>query len=156
MGMVGYFPPLVEQARANGTRLTVLELDDRWLQEADEEGDEFVVTLNPEDLRQCRSVVCTGTTLINQSIDSVLKHCRGAEQIMMVGPTVGCLPDPLFDRGVTTLGGSRVVDLEMFLKLWAGQQKWRGATKRYALSSGTTYPGFEALVSAAARRRGPP
>jgi len=29
MGMVGYFPPLVEQARANGTRLTVLELDDR-------------------------------------------------------------------------------------------------------------------------------
>ncbi|MAG31292.1 MAG: hypothetical protein CL908_10445 [Deltaproteobacteria bacterium] len=151
LGLVGYFPPLVEQARADGIHLTVLELDDRWLQESDE----FVVTLDPKDLGTCNKLVCTGTALINQTIDSVLPYCRSAEHKLIVGPTVGCLPDPLFDRGLTALGGCRVVDLEKFLRLWAGQQKWRGATRRYELSRRTGYPGVEALLSAAGTRRGP-
>ena len=148
VGMVGYFPPLVEQVRSAGTRLTVLELDERWVQEADE----FIVTLEPEHLSECNKVVCTGTVLVNQTVDSVLQYCRGAAQIMIVGPTVGCLPEPLFERGVTMLGGSRVVDPERFVELWAAQQKWRGATDRYALSRGTDYPGIEALLSRAGAR----
>lgn len=149
VGMVGYFPPLVEQVRSAGTRLTVLELDDQWLQDADE----FLVTLDPQRLRGCNKVVCTGTVLVNQTVDSVLQHCRGAGQILIVGPTMGCLPDPLFDRGVTLLGGSQVVDAERFIELWAAQQKWRGATRRYALSRATGYPGIEALLSKAGSRR---
>ncbi len=143
VGMVGYFPPLVEQIRSNGTRLTVLELDQYWLQEADE----FVVTLDSEHLIECNKVVCTGTVLANQTIDSVLQHCRGAAQILVVGPTAGCLPEPLFDRGLTMLGGNRVVDPEKFLELWTTRQKWRTATKRYALSRETGYPGIVELLS---------
>ncbi len=150
LGMVGYFPPLVEQVRSAGTRLTVLELNERWLQEADQ----FVVTLDPALLGACNKVVCTGTALVNQTIDSVLQHCRGAGQILIVGPTIGCLPEPLFDRGVTTLGGSRVVDPARFVEQWAAQQKWRGATERYALSRETGYPGIEALLSTASSGRG--
>tara|TARA_B100002003_G_scaffold251813_1_gene297789 strand:+ start:8732 stop:9646 length:915 start_codon:yes stop_codon:yes gene_type:complete len=149
IGMVGYFPPLVEQVRADGIRLTVLELDERWLQD----GDDFAVTLEPARLSECNKVLCTGTVLVNQTVDSALQHCRGAAQIMIVGPTVGCLPDPLFDRGLTMLGGTRVVDTEKFLALWAAQEKWRDATKRYALSGGTGYPGIEALMSTLATRR---
>lgn len=148
VGMVGYFPPLVEQVRSAGTRLTVLELDESWVQEADE----FIVTLDPGQLSECNKVVCTGTVLVNQTVDSVLQYCRGAVQIMIVGPTVGCLPDPLFDRGVTMLGGSRIVDPARFIELWAAQQKWRGATERYALGRGTDYPGFETLLSRAGSR----
>ena len=149
VGMVGYFPPLVKQMRDNGTRLTVLERDPFWLQEADE----VIVTLDPEHLSECNKVVCTGTVLVNQTVDSVLQHCRGARQILIVGPTVGCLPDPLFDRGLTMLGGNRVVDLEKFLALWTAQQRWRDATKRYALSGGTGYPGIESLLATAESRR---
>jgi|TARA_Y100000310_G_scaffold277758_1_gene295749 hypothetical protein len=143
VGMVGYFPPLVEQVRRDDVPLTVLELDERWLQEADD----FVVTLEPERLQECNKVLCTGTVLVNQTVDSVLQHCRGAAQIQIFGPTIGCLPEPLFDRGVTLLGGSRVVNVDKFIELWAAQQKWRDATERYALSTATGYPGIEALLS---------
>jgi len=142
IGMIGYFPPLVEQIRSAGTRLTVLELDQQWLQEADE----FVVTLDPEHLCECNKVVCTGTVLVNQTVDSVLQYCREAEQILIVGPSIGCLPDPLFDRGVTLLGGSRVVDTERFIKLWSSQQKWRDTTERYVLTREAGYPGIDALL----------
>jgi len=93
---------LVGQIRTNGTRLTVLELDQYWLQEADE----FLVTLDSEHLRECNKVVCSGTVLANQTIDSVLQHCRGAAQTLIAGPTVGCLPKPLFDRGLTHLAAT--------------------------------------------------
>ncbi len=142
IGMVGYFAPLVKQARADGVRVTVLELDEYWL--GDDEG--VTVTLDPEHLSECNKIVCTGTVMVNGTVDSVLKHCRRATQILMVGPTVGCLPEPLFERGVTMLGGSRVVNTERFLTLWAAKEKWRDASERYVLSA--DYPGLEALLPA--------
>ncbi len=143
VGMVGFFPPLVEQVRALGLPLTVVELDERWLQSADG----FDVTLNPEHLRDCNKIVCTGTVLINQTIDALMEHCGHAEQMFIVGPTMGCLPDPLFDRGVTLLGGCSVVDSERFIELWTRQEKWRGTTRRYVLSKENGYPGYQSLLA---------
>ena len=73
IGLVGYFPPLVEQLRPLHIPLTVLELDKKWLQS---EG-EFEVTLEPTRLARCNKVLCTATTLINHTLDSVLPHCAG-------------------------------------------------------------------------------
>jgi uncharacterized protein (DUF4213/DUF364 family) len=144
VGMIGYFPPLVEQVRAQGVPLTVVELNEKWLQHTDD----FEVTLDLARLSSCNKVVCTGTVLINQTIDSVLANCGNAEQILIVGPTTGCLPDPLFDRGVTLLGGSIVVDHCKFAQLWAAQEKWRRTTRRYVLRKGEGFPGYQALVKA--------
>jgi uncharacterized protein (DUF4213/DUF364 family) len=142
VGMVGYFPPLVEQVRAQGVPLTVVELNEKWLQRADN----FEVTLDLAHLNNCNKVVCTGTALINQTIDSVIENCVSADQIFIVGPTVGCLPDPLFDRGVTMLGGSLVVDPEKFVRLWAAQEKWRVTTRRYVLRRDEGFPGYQTLL----------
>jgi len=143
VGMVGYFPPLVEQVRARGVPLTVMELNEKWLQRTDG----LEVTLDLVHLNSCNKVVCTGPVLINQTLDSVLEHCGNAEQILIVGPTTGCLPDPLFDRGVTLLGGSVVVDHRKFLQLWAAQEKWRRTARRYVLRRGEGFPGYQALLA---------
>jgi uncharacterized protein (DUF4213/DUF364 family) len=143
VGMVGYFPPLVEQVRARGVPLTVVELNEKWIQRTDG----LEVTLDLAHLNSCNKVVCTGTVLINQTLDSVLEHCGNAEQILIVGPTTGCLPDPLFDRGVTLLGGSVVVDHRKFLQLWAAQEKWRRTARRYVLRRGEGFPGYQALLA---------
>jgi hypothetical protein len=143
VGMIGYFPPLVEQVRAQGVPLTVVELNEKWLQRADD----FEVTSDLAHLNSCNKVVCTGTVLINQTIDSVMENCGNAEQILIVGPTTGCLPDPLFDRGVTLLGGSIVVDHRKFVQLWAAQEKWRRTTRRYVLRRGEGFPGYQALLT---------
>ena len=143
VGMIGYFPPLVEQVQAQGVPLTVVELNEKWLQRTDD----FEVTLDLAHLNRCNKVVCTGTVLINQTIDSVMENCASAEQVLVVGPTVGCLPEPLFDRGVTLLGGSIVVDHRKFVQLWAAQQKWRRTTNRYVLRRGEGFPGYQALLA---------
>ena len=142
VGMVGFFPPLVEQVRQMGLPLTVIELDERWLQQ----DGQFVVTLEPEKLDDCSKIICTGTVLVNQTIDDLLPHFGNARQIFIVGPTVGCLPDPLFERGITQLGGCAVLDTARFLRLWTAQKKWRDSTRRYVLSRGSAYPGFLQLL----------
>jgi len=142
VGMVGYFPPLVEQVREMSLPLTVIELDEQWLQS----DDQFEVTLKPEKLKDCSKIICTGTVLVNQTIDDLLPHFSNARQIFIVGPTVGCLPDPLFDRGITQLGGCTVLDSAQFLRLWAAQEKWRDSTRRYVLSRDSTYPGCLQLL----------
>ena len=142
VGMVGYFPPLVEQVREMGLPLTVIELDEQWLQN----DEQFEVTLDPEKLKDCSKIICTGTVLVNQTIDDLLPYFSNASQIFIVGPTVGCLPDPLFDRGITQLGGCTVLDSAQFLRLWATQEKWRDSTRRYVLSRNSTYPGCLQLL----------
>ncbi len=145
VGMVGYFPPLVEQVREMGLPLTVIELDEQWLQ-SDQNDEEFEVTLEPKKLKDCSKIICTGTVLVNQTIDDLLPHFSNAKQIFIVGPTVGCLPDPLFDRGITQLGGCTVLDNAQFLRLWAAEEKWRDSSKRYVLSRDSTYPGWAQLL----------
>ena len=141
VGLVGYFPPLVGQLRGLNIPLTVLELDEKWLQH----GNEFEVTLNPDRLAPCNKVLCTATTLINRTLDSVLPHCAEAKQIFLIGPTAGCLPDPLFARGVSGIGGCQVLDPTRFITLWSTQQRWRQVTRRYIITS-KNYLGFESLL----------
>ncbi len=145
IGMVGYFPPLVQRIRDMKLPLTVIELDPQWLQQ----GDDFEVTLDASRLSRCNKILCTGTMLINQTLDPVLQFAGNAEQILQVGPTVGCLPDPLFSRGITAIGGRQVVDCERFLELWKGDEPWNVATRRYSIAA-DSYPGFHTLVEQAA------
>ncbi|MCP4377130.1 MAG: hypothetical protein GY794_13245 [bacterium] len=142
VGMVGFFPPLVEQVRDMGIALTVIELDEQWLQH----DEQFEVTLEPAKLKDCNKIICTGTVLVNQTIDDLLPYFCNASQVLVVGPTVGCLPDPLFDRGITQLGGCTILNKAQFLRLWMAQERWRDSTRRYVLSRGETYPGCLPLL----------
>lgn len=132
VGMVGYFPPLVDQIGALNIPLTVIELDDKWLRQ----DRNLEVTLDPSQLARCNKLLCTGTTLVNHTLDSVLAHSTAAEQFCLIGPTASCLPEPLYDRGVTGLCGCQVTDCERFIALWSSGQRWREATRRYYLRAG--------------------
>lgn len=106
IGMVGFFPPLLRAITEAGARLTVLEL------RADLAGahPDCTVTLDPTALRTCSQVLMTSTVLLNGSLDAVLAHCVNARRVAMIGPGASCLPQPLFDRGVTALGGIWIED----------------------------------------------
>lgn len=142
IGMVGYFPPLVEQIRQKNIALTVIELDQKWVQQ----GEDFVVTLDVSTLNRCNKVLCTGTVLINQTLDRILDHTSGAEEIYIIGPTVGCLPDPLFNRGVTAVGGRQISNSGQFINMWRMGETWRAASKRYVIHS-DFYPGYQATLA---------
>ena len=144
IGMIGLFPPLIAPIREAGARLTVLELKRELVRD---EG-EFRVTLDPAQLSSCEQVVSTCTVMLNDTLDAVLAACRNARHFALVGPTAGCVPDPLFARGVDSLGGRRVVDREGFLEAFRSGRKWGEHASKYVLGRGE-YPGLEELLARA-------
>ena len=65
VGMIGFFPPLVERVRAQGLPLTVVELRAELVKE--EPG--LSVTLDPKRLASCNKIVCTSTVLLNDTLE---------------------------------------------------------------------------------------
>ncbi len=148
LGMVGNFPSLVRQARERGARVTVVERKPHMVRE--EPG--LRITLEPTALDGCNKVVMTAATLINDSLDEMLGYCRSAREIVVVGPTAGCIPDPLFARGVTRVGGTRISASGLAIERLRGGAKLADAAQRYAIDP-AAYPGLAALL---ARASGPP
>ena len=143
IGMVGFFPPLVKQVTARGARLTVLEL------RAELAGprEDFRITLDARELEGCDKVLSTSTVLLNDTLDEVLAHCEGARIFAMIGPGASCLPDPLFRRGVTLLGGTWITDPSGFRHALAAGAPWSGHARKFALAR-VGYPGIDALLGA--------
>jgi len=144
LGMVGYFTPLIEQARALGIPVTVLELKAELVRE--EAG--LVVTLDPGRLAGCNKIVSTSTLLLNDTFEAVSAAWRGAEAVAIVGPSAGCPPDALFAAGVSAVGAAWVVDAEAFLARVAAGGKW-GPTSRKVTLTPQHYPGLDALLAKA-------
>lgn len=141
IGMVGLFRGLVDRIVDRGARLTVLELKP----EAAGDFDGYRVTLDPHELAGCNKILSTTTILLNDTVEQVLAACGGARYLALVGPGGGCLPDPLFDRGVTMLGGTAIVDRDGFAVAIARGEPWSAFARKYCLVR-DRYPGFEALA----------
>ena len=142
LGMVGHFTPLIEQARALGISVTVLELKAELVRE--EPG--LVVTLDARRLAGCNKIVSTSTLLLNDTFEAVAGCWRGAEAVAIVGPSAGCPPDPLFAAGVSAVGTAWVVDADAFLARCAAGEKW-GETSRKVTLTPQGYPGLDALLA---------
>ncbi len=141
IGMVGFFPPLAKAVTACGARLTVLELRP----ELAGTHDGFHITLDPRELEACDKVLSTSTVLLNDTLDAVLSHCTAASAFAMIGPGASCLPDPLFRRGVTLLGGVWIEQADAFKRALVAGQPWGRHGRKFALSR-TQYPGLDALL----------
>lgn len=142
IGMIGLFTPLLPLIERSGARLTVLELKEHLVREEKN----LRVTVDPAELASCAKVVSTCTVLLNDTLDDVLAACRNARHFAIVGPTAGCVPDPLFARGVGSLGGRRVVDREKFLEAFSRGEKWGAHAAKYVLAR-SDYPGTDALLA---------
>ena len=141
IGMIGLFPPLIARVNQAGARLTVLELRPELAREYAK----FRVTLDADELGSCEKVVSTCTVMLNDTLDAVLAACRNARHFAIVGPTAGCVPDPLFARGVDTIGGRRVVDAEGFRDAFCRGKKWGSFASKYVIAR-RDYPGIDWLL----------
>lgn len=144
IGMIGLFRPLLGRILQSGARLTVVELKPELAGEADG----YRVTLDAEELAACGKVVSTSTVLLNDTLDRMLGCCRNARWFAMVGPGAGCLPDALFSRGVTLLGGSWIRDRAGFIDALQRGETTSVFSAKSALTA-ERYPGFAALLDRA-------
>lgn len=144
VGMIGLFKPLLPPILHSGALLTVVELN------ADLAGayEGYSVTLDSQALADCSKVVSTSTLLLNDTLDRMLDCCRNARWFAMIGPSAGCLPDALFARGVTLLGGCWIEDPLQFIAALENGEPHSAFTSKFALTR-DNYPGFEALLARA-------
>lgn len=142
IGMIGLFTPLLARVRASGASLTVVELKAQLAGERDG----VRVTLDADALRACDKVVATGTLVLNDTLDGMLARCTQARWIALIGPSMGCLPDALFARGVTLIGGSWVLDGPAYVEALHQGVPRSGLAQKVAITR-QAWPGFEALLA---------
>jgi len=82
-------------------------------------------------------LICTGTALINDTMEEILKFFRDrVKKICVLGPTASMLPDILFDYGADLVGGIKIKNSEKVLKIiqeGGGTKKFKNYGKKYNL-----------------------
>jgi len=142
IGMVGFFSQQAQQLVQQGNTLAVLELNEQLAQSTNN----MEVTSNPQVLKDCDVIYCTASTLINNTLEPLLETFQPETKVELIGPTAGCYPDPLFSRGVDSVGGSAVVDTERAIECVRAGRPWLESVRKYSLSK-DTYPGHKALFT---------
>jgi len=142
IGMVGFFSQQAQQLVQQGNTLAVLELNEQLAQSTNH----MEVTSNPQVLKDCDVIYCTASTLINNTLEPLLETFQPETKVELIGPTAGCYPDPLFSRGVDSVGGSAVVDTERAIECVRAGRPWLESVRKYSLSK-DTYPGHKALFT---------
>ncbi len=137
IGMVGLFVGLTKAIKKAGAELVVIEKKEKLI----DKFPDLPITTDPSRLKTCNKVLCTGTTLLNNSLDEILSHCSPDAFVSIIGPTAGYFPDPLFARGVDVVGGRVVTNSEAFLQRLAERKRWGDATQTTCFRK-ETYPGM--------------
>ena len=115
VGMVGLFSGLIKTINKVGAELVVIEKNDQLIQKYPN----LPITLDATKLSTCNKILCTSTTILNNSLDEILGHCSPDAFVSIIGPTAGYFLDPLFARGVDVVGGRIVKTGAQFMQLLA-------------------------------------
>lgn len=137
VGMVGLFFGLIKTIKKANAELVIIEKNEQLIQEFPN----LPISLNATKLSTCNKILCTSTTILNNSLDEILAHCPPDAFVSIIGPTAGYFPDPLFARGVDVVGGRIVKNGELFLQLLAERKRWGDATQRTCFQK-ETYTGI--------------
>ena len=129
LGMVGFFPSLVRKLQQRQVKVTVIEKKQHII----DAHTDLDISADLARLVDCNKVLSTASTLLNDSLDEVLEVCSSAEGIVLVGPTAGFLPDPLFKRGVKAIGGSQLVDVPLAIERLSHEQGLGNTARKYLL-----------------------
>ena len=114
--MVGAFPPFIKRIQEITKKLFVIEKNPRTVGKGENIEIESEARLQ-ELIPQGNILIITGVTLVNHTLEPILKLARNARDVVIVGPTASVYPEPLFKRGVTVLGGVRVTDAAKMIHL---------------------------------------
>jgi len=147
LGMIGFFPPLVQRVAEAGGRLSVVEMNAEMVARQRERYPQITIGLDRALLAPCNLVVGTSTMLLNHTLDDMLAAAPKATQFAVIGPSAGLWPDALFERGVTLLGGTRVTDPQAFTAAMAVGESWSHATRKFAIAR-EGWRGWRALTGA--------
>ncbi|MFH0975947.1 MAG: DUF364 domain-containing protein [Spirochaetota bacterium] len=139
IGMVGLFAGLIDTIRKAGAGLIIIEKKESLL----EKYRNLPITLDVTQLASCNKILCTGVTVLNNSLDNVLANCSPDAFVSVLGPTAGYFPDPLFACGVDVVGGRVVGDSTDFVKRLEQGKRWEDSTLKICFQKKT----YKSIIS---------
>lgn len=116
--IVGAFLSYIRKVAASKSALKIIELNENAVPE--EYRHYYVPAEHSEQaLAHSDSVIITGASLANNTLDKMLGVISEKTQVIVVGPTSSLLPDVLFNHGVDIIGATRITDADKMLELVA-------------------------------------
>lgn len=116
--VVGALVPALRELKRHGKPFGILELDKATLKP-----DELPHHIPQEQAGAAVSradlLIVTGTALINDTLEGMLKERKPGARVVVMGPTASSLPEAFFRRGVSAIGGVIVNDPDRVLDLIA-------------------------------------
>jgi uncharacterized protein (DUF4213/DUF364 family) len=104
VAVIGAFVPILRKLKARGGRWWVIEQDPQTLK--GDEMDHFIpADQSAETISAADVLIVTGVTLVNHTLEPILKAVRSDAEIAVIGPTASMLPEALFARGARVVGG---------------------------------------------------
>jgi len=100
---VGYFHPLL------GRLISAKEV--RVVERKEMEG-VYPPSKAKEALKGASVVLITGSALVYGGMEDYLSYSRGAEMVIVMGPTSSMLPQPFFNRGADIVAGVRITNCQ--------------------------------------------
>ncbi|AKB52675.1 Molybdenum ABC transporter ATP-binding protein [Methanosarcina barkeri str. Wiesmoor] len=106
VAMVGYFAPLVPKILKITNKLTILEK--REIESPK------TLTLPSEKAREVLPtsdvIILSASTLANRTFDELLSLRGAAREVVLLGPSSPLYPAPFFERGITAVMGTQILD----------------------------------------------
>ncbi|MHC1755901.1 MAG: DUF364 domain-containing protein [Methanosarcina sp.] len=106
VAMVGYFGPLVPRILKITDKLTVLEKREIEITQTRTLSSERAGEILPvSDV-----IILSASTLANRTFDELLSLRGAAREVVLLGPSAPLYPAPFFERGITAVMGTRIID----------------------------------------------
>ncbi len=114
--IVGAFQSYIRKISNTNSRLFVLELNEDAFNEEDKK---YFVPANdyPKVLPVSDIVIITGLTLVNGTLDDLLKVIKPETQIIVTGPSSSFIPEVLFANNIKIIGSIKITNPELMLKV---------------------------------------
>ncbi len=112
--VIGNMGPLIRRLRGEGIRdVKVLERNPCFRC-----GNALPDTALHRVVREGSTLVVTGATLVNDTIDNIIKLSRERScKVVLVGPTAGAHPEPLIKEGIYAVASMTPVNTEEVIKV---------------------------------------
>jgi len=118
VAVIGAFVPILRKLKTRGGRWWVIEQDPQTLKS--DEMDHFIpADRSDETIAAADVLIITGVTLVNHTLEPILKAARPGAEIAVVGPTASMLPEALFESGARVVGGVWVKKSDELLNVLA-------------------------------------
>ncbi|MDD3168036.1 MAG: DUF364 domain-containing protein [Eubacteriales bacterium] len=101
IGIIGRIGPVISRLQEKKNRMLIFERDESKGENI------YPESAQPELLPKCQVVFVTSSTLINGTLEDLLKYCINARDIVMVGSSTPLYPEAFSGTGVTVLSGTR-------------------------------------------------